>query len=408
MKRIFAVAFVGVAVIALAAQYAAAAAWVYEPFSGYTEGPLGPYVTGWDENSNPIMAAGQTATGTGLTGEWSGSGSSYQSIWNFQSTGLTPGSAGSIVLQDGLNVSGRCGVSASTTGAVTTATQSASSFYFSFEAYRDASNWEQNWMTQYWEWKSSKSGAVFTLKNGNNTLTIGVEGDDTPTPPLPPFGPVGTGHYYAQQTYWVGDFMTGHLVANSGTGGTYTNNTTTMIVGKYTRVAGSNNDIFSLFAVDAANPGTAEPTALITMNAADIFGSGTGINTILLGTENFQGANAGHTATTDEYRVAATWADVTGQTVITYLAGDADKNGTVNGADLNTVLSNYNQVYTGDAWGYGDFDANGTVNGADLNTVLSNYNQVSSATAAVPEPATLLLAAIGLIGLLCYGWRKRK
>ena len=97
-------------------------------------------------------------------------------------------------------------------------------------------------------------------------------------------------------------------------------------------------------------------------------------------------------------------------TVESALAGDADLNGTVNGSDLNTVLSNYNKTgYSGvTGWEAGDFDGNGTVNGSDLNTVLSNYNQVASATAAVPEPSTLLLAAAGLAGLLAYAWRKRK
>ena len=55
------------------------------------------------------------------------------------------------------------------------------------------------------------------------------------------------------------------------------------------------------------------------------------------------------------------------------LPGDANADGTVNGADLNTVLSNYNQ--TGMDWWHGDFNDDGTVNGTDLNTVLSNYNQ---------------------------------
>jgi hypothetical protein len=93
-------------------------------------------------------------------------------------------------------------------------------------------------------------------------------------------------------------------------------------------------------------------------------------------------------------------------TVMYTLHGDADLNGTVNGADLNVVLSNYNQ--TGDYWYQGDFDYNGTVNGADLNIVLSNYNQHLSVGTAVPEPSTLLLAAAGLVGLLAYAWRKRK
>jgi hypothetical protein len=90
-----------------------------------------------------------------------------------------------------------------------------------------------------------------------------------------------------------------------------------------------------------------------------------------------------------------------------WLPGDADRNGTVNGADLNVVLSNYNGTFTGDTWSLGDFDGNGTVNGTDLNVVLSNYNQTSGLAAAVPEPSALLLAAAGLVGLLAYGWRKR-
>ena len=56
------------------------------------------------------------------------------------------------------------------------------------------------------------------------------------------------------------------------------------------------------------------------------------------------------------------------------LLGDANGDGIVNGGDLNTVLSNYNQ--TGMDWVHGDFSGDGTVNGGDLNTVLSNYNQL--------------------------------
>jgi hypothetical protein len=95
-------------------------------------------------------------------------------------------------------------------------------------------------------------------------------------------------------------------------------------------------------------------------------------------------------------------------TAISPLPGDADRNGTVNGADLNVVLSNYNGTFSGDTWVLGDFDGNGTVNGVDLNVVLSNYNQSSGgASAAVPEPSTLLLIAAGIVGLLARGRRKR-
>ena len=80
-----------------------------------------------------------------------------------------------------------------------------------------------------------------------------------------------------------------------------------------------------------------------------------------------------------------------------HLPGDANLDGTVNGDDLNVVLSNFNQ--TGN-WFHGDFNGDGTVNGADLNIALSNFNQTSSsASMSVPEPPTAITIAVA-IGLL--------
>jgi fibronectin-binding autotransporter adhesin len=85
-------------------------------------------------------------------------------------------------------------------------------------------------------------------------------------------------------------------------------------------------------------------------------------------------------------------------TVACTLAGDSNLDFAVNGADLNAVLSNYNQA--GRTWWQGDFNGDGTVNGADLNTVLSNYNRSVSVAAAVPEPSAIALCAAGVLVFL--------
>jgi autotransporter-associated beta strand protein len=103
------------------------------------------------------------------------------------------------------------------------------------------------------------------------------------------------------------------------------------------------------------------------------------------------------------------WGDDTAnrKVTVTYtFYGDSNLDYTVDGADLNAVLSNYNS--TGAVWSQGDFNYDGTVDGADLNTVLSNYNQHLSLATAVPEPSALPLAVAGLVGLLACAWRKRK
>jgi hypothetical protein len=85
--------------------------------------------------------------------------------------------------------------------------------------------------------------------------------------------------------------------------------------------------------------------------------------------------------------------------------GDANGDGAVNGEDLNTVLSNYNQ--TGKQWAGGDFNGDGLVNGVDYDIVLSNYNQGASVTAA-PEPSGLALLAVSCLLLVALRAAKKR
>jgi probable HAF family extracellular repeat protein len=91
------------------------------------------------------------------------------------------------------------------------------------------------------------------------------------------------------------------------------------------------------------------------------------------------------------------------------IAGDANLDGTVDINDLTIVLANYGQ--TGMTWSQGEFTGDGTVDVNDLTIVLAHFGQSlgspPAAMAAVPEPASLLLAAAGTLGLLVCAGRRR-
>ena len=371
MKCLCTAVIVCVAVLAITPP-ASATVLVSETFSTYTDGSY---------------LSSQTATGTGLTGTWSGG------AYTSQSPGLYPGSGGSALV--GTTWGRPASDSVSTTAAVATATQGINSIYFSFEVYRMTSGWDQDFFGPVY--RPCITSAMFEIKTtsgfSTNSLSVGVTGGANTTNDTP-----GTGAYYAGET--IGD------TTISATGGTYTNGTTRMIVGKYTRVAGSDNDLFQLFAVDPTSPGTEPTAALLTMNTKDVFGSTAGVSSIAISTLN--GQYNYRTATADELLVGTTWGSVT-NTIDppVYIPGDVDGNGVVNGNDLNIILSNYGAT-SGMTWGTGDLDGSGEVNGNDLNIVLSTYGNTASVTTAVPEPGTLLLALAGLVGLVVYGRRKQK
>lgn len=95
--------------------------------------------------------------------------------------------------------------------------------------------------------------------------------------------------------------------------------------------------------------------------------------------------------------------------VMQRLPGDALGTGTVNISDLNVVLHNLNQTYSGyaDTWSVGDFTDSGSVSITDLNIVLHNLNSSTATasstaitTAATPEPGALGLLAAAVVPLL--------
>jgi hypothetical protein len=76
-------------------------------------------------------------------------------------------------------------------------------------------------------------------------------------------------------------------------------------------------------------------------------------------------------------------------------AGDFNLDGNVNGTDLSIMSANYGQDV---GWRMGNANCDDTVNGTDLSILSANYGFV--ATAAVPEPMTLMLMGIGAAAIV--------
>ena len=77
--------------------------------------------------------------------------------------------------------------------------------------------------------------------------------------------------------------------------------------------------------------------------------------------------------------------------------GDTDGDGDVDGTDLATLGLNWDPAGTDARWSDGDFDGDGDVDGTDLAAIGLNWNP---AGAAIPEPTSLALVAIGCLAML--------
>jgi fibronectin-binding autotransporter adhesin len=104
--------------------------------------------------------------------------------------------------------------------------------------------------------------------------------------------------------------------------------------------------------------------------------------------------------------------------------GDADLNGTVNGADYQLIDNGFGSHATG--WQNGDFNYDGVVNGTDYSLIDNTFNQIhatgasplaiidspsiliaSSSVSSVPEPTALGLLAVSASVLLGHRARRR-
>ena len=74
--------------------------------------------------------------------------------------------------------------------------------------------------------------------------------------------------------------------------------------------------------------------------------------------------------------------------------GDTNGDGKVTIEDLNNVRNNFGVT------GLGDTTGDNQVTSADLNHVRNNFGAGTGGANAVPEPGTMLMAAIGLAALL--------
>ncbi len=111
--------------------------------------------------------------------------------------------------------------------------------------------------------------------------------------------------------------------------------------------------------------------------------------------------------TVDLHLTGAVRATSTFWVALSGIAGDFNQDGMVSAADL-PIFKAHNGMASGATAATGDADANGRVDGNDFLVWQRNQGTrpPSSGVTAVPEPASVVIAAVALGGVLC--WKQRR
>jgi hypothetical protein len=103
----------------------------------------------------------------------------------------------------------------------------------------------------------------------------------------------------------------------------------------------------------------------------------------------------------------------TGAPLSTMLQGDFNQDSSVNSTDVSAMVSALTDLHAyallkhladGDVLALGDLDTDGKVSNADLQSLLNLLRAGGGAVAAVPEPASAVMAIIGMM-ILAAVWR---
>lgn len=89
----------------------------------------------------------------------------------------------------------------------------------------------------------------------------------------------------------------------------------------------------------------------------------------------------------------------------TFKVGDVNLDGSIGSDDLGQLLNKFNSTTDLD-WIDGNLNGDGVVDSADLGLLLNNFNFTSAAAAAVPEPGSVSLLIVALVGLTMASRRK--